>query len=67
MAMASDSLLGAFRFCFVVNFVNLIPIVVLIVLVITSGAYALYLPCIIIPRFLSLALQALAFTHTHDG
>ena len=64
---AGDSLLSAMRFCFVVNFVNLIPVFVLLILVITSSAYILYLPCVILPRFLTLTLQSLAFTHASDA
>lgn len=63
---ARDSLLGAMRFCFAVTFVNLIPVIVLITLILTSSAYMLYLPCVIIPRFLTLALQSLAYTHARD-
>ena len=63
---ASDSLLSAMRFCFTVTFVNLIPVIVLATLIVTSSAYLLYLPCVIIPRFLTLALQSLAYTHARD-
>jgi hypothetical protein len=63
---ARDSLLSAMRFCFAVTFVNLIPVIVLVTLILTSSAYVLYLPCVIIPRFLTLALQSLAYSHARD-
>ena len=66
MAVASDSLLGAMRFCFLVTFVNLIPVIVLVALALTSSVYLLYLPCILLPRFLTLALQSLAYAHTNN-
>jgi hypothetical protein len=67
LATAGDSLLSAMRFCFAVNFVNLIPVFVLFVLAITSSVYVLYLPCVILPRFLTLTLQSLAFVHARDS
>jgi hypothetical protein len=66
IAVASDSLLGAMRFCFLVTFVNLIPVIVLVALALTSSVYLLYLPCMLLPRFLTLALQSLAYTHTRN-
>jgi len=66
LGVASDSLLSAMRFCFAVNFVNLIPVFVLFVLAITCSVYILYLPCVIIPKFFTLVLQSLAFTHARD-
>jgi hypothetical protein len=66
IAVASDSLLGAMRFCFLVTFVNLIPVIVLVALALTSSVYLLYLPCILLPRFLTLALQSLAYAHTRN-
>jgi hypothetical protein len=39
MAVASDSLLGAMRFCFLVTFVNLVPVIVLVSLALTSSVY----------------------------
>jgi hypothetical protein len=66
LGVASDSLLSAMRFCFAVNFVNLIPVFVLFVLAITCSVYILYLPCVIIPKFFTLLLQSLAFTHARD-
>ena len=66
LEVASDSLLSALRFCFVVNFVNLVPVFVLLILVVTSSVYVLYLPCVLIPSFFTLMLQSLAFTHASD-
>lgn len=63
---AGESLLGAMRFCFAVTFVNLIPVIVLVTLILTSAVYFLYLPCVILPRFLTLALQSLAYTHARE-
>ena len=61
------SLVSSMFFCFAVTFVNLIPVLVLLVLVITSSVYILYLPCVILPRFLTLALQSLAYIHAGHG
>jgi hypothetical protein len=66
ISVASDSLLGAMRFCFLVTFVNLIPVLVLIALVLTSSVYLLYLPCMLLPRFFTLTLQTLSYTHARN-
>jgi hypothetical protein len=67
VSTAGDSLLGAMRLCFIVTLVDLIPVIALLSLVIVSSVYVFYLPCIIIPRFFTLALQMLSYTHASDG
>ena len=66
VSTAGDSLLGAMRLCFLITSVDLIPIIALLTLVLVSSVYVLYLPCVIIPRFFTLALQSLAYTHVGD-
>jgi len=60
---AGEDRTSAMRLCFLVTSVNLIPVMVLVVLFLTSSVYLLYLPCVIIPKFLTLSLQSLAYTH----
>jgi hypothetical protein len=52
------------RFCFVVTFVTVIPALVIIFIAVSSVAYVLYIPCMLLPRFFSLILQSIIFTHT---
>lgn len=66
VASGGDSLLGAMNFCFGVTFVNLIPVFVLITLLLTSSVYILYLPCTVIPRFIVVVAQSVAYTHAND-
>ena len=62
----SESVVSASRFCFTITFVTIIPILILSVLVISSLPHLLYLPCMLIPKFVTIALQSLAFTHAGD-
>ena len=58
-----QSVIEAMSFCFMITFVNIIPVIVLLVLILTASVYVLYLPCTVIPKFISVMAQALAYTH----
>jgi hypothetical protein len=58
-----DSLASANLFCFSITFVTLLPVLILVVLALTSSAYLLYLPCVIIPKLITTGMQALIYTH----
>ena len=64
IVMANDpTLLSSMDFCFAVSLGNLIPVFLLAVLGLTALAYIVYLPFLLIPRFLSVGAQALAYSH----
>jgi hypothetical protein len=60
---AKESRVNALLFCFGVTFVNLIPVILLVVVGLTSAAYLLYLPCVFVPKFLALVGQYLVYLH----
>ena len=60
---ASPSLVSACNFCFVVTFVNLVPVLVLIVVAVTLATCVLYLPCVLLPKLLPLFKQSAALAH----
>ena len=64
VSTGGDSLISSMDFCFGVTFVNLIPPVILIVVVLSSSVYLLYLPCTVLPRFLTMAAQSVFYTHS---
>ena len=60
---APDSLTSANLFCFSVTFVTLLPVLILVILALSSAAYLLYLPCVLIPKLITVALQAVILVH----
>ena len=60
---AKETRVNALLFCFGVTFVNLIPVILLVVVGLTSAAYLLYLPCVFVPKFLALVGQYLVYLH----
>jgi hypothetical protein len=56
-------LLTSMDFCFAVTLARLTPVLLLAVLAVTASAYLIYLPFLILPRLISVAMQALAYTH----
>ena len=67
VSTGGDSLLAAMNICLGVTFVNLIPVAILVIVVLTSAAYLLYLPCTVIPRFVVMVAQAVVYTHAQAG
>ena len=60
----TSSLLSACSFCFAVTFVNLIPVLVLVLIAITAASSLLYLPCVLLPKFLPLLAESVHLGHT---
>lgn len=60
---SKESRVNALLFCFGVTFVNLIPVLLLLVVGATVAAYLLYLPCVFVPKFLVLVGQYLVYIH----
>ena len=56
--------MGAYNFCFGVTFVNLIPVIILIVAGISTALLLLYLPCVFLPKLISLVAQS--WVHLHS-
>jgi hypothetical protein len=61
---ASTSRINAHIFCFGVTFVNIIPVVLLLVVGVTIAAYLLYPPCVFMPKLIALMGQYLVYLHT---
>jgi hypothetical protein len=61
---AETSRINASIFCFGVTFVNLIPVILLLVVGATVAAYLLYLPCAFAPKLVALLGQYLVYLHT---
>ena len=61
---AQPSRINASTFCFGVTFVNLIPVILLLVVGVTIAAYLLYLPCAFMPKVVALLGQYLVYLHT---
>jgi hypothetical protein len=57
-------LLASMDFCFVVTLARLIPLIIIFILAISVASYILYLPFLLIPRLVTVAVQAFAYTHT---
>jgi hypothetical protein len=58
-----DSLASANLFCFSITFVTLLPVLILAILALSSAAYILYLPCVLIPKLITVSLQAVILVH----
>jgi hypothetical protein len=67
LVTASPTRINALIFCFGVTFVNVIPVLLLIVVGITVSVYLLYLPCVFIPRLIGLIGQYLVYLHTKSN
>ena len=63
---AQPSRVNANLFCFGVTFVNLIPVIMLLVVGSTVSVYLLYLPCSFTPKFVALIGHYLAYLHTNS-
>ena len=61
--LADESLLSASLFCFGVTFVNIIPVLILFVVVVSVIGYVLYIPCILLPKLFALMAQTLTYLH----
>jgi hypothetical protein len=61
--LGDEELLSASLFCFGVTFVNIIPVLLLLVVAVTMAGYAFYAPCVLLPKLFTLMAQAL--THLH--
>jgi hypothetical protein len=59
-----EALQSASLFCFGVTFVNIIPVLLLFVVGVSMAGYALYLPCVLLPKLFALFAQSLTFLHT---
>jgi len=59
----TGSLQTAHRFCFAASFVNIFPIFILITLVLAAAAYTIYLPAVMISRFIVISIHALVYSH----
>ena len=59
----TESLQTAHRFCFAASFVNIFPIFILITLVFAAAAYTIYLPAVMISRFIVISIHALVYSH----
>ena len=55
---------SAYDFCFGVTFINIVPVVILIFVMLTVAIYFLYLPLIMMPKVL--ALSAHSMLHLHE-
>lgn len=64
---AKETRVNALLFCFGVTFVNLIPVILLVVVGLTSAAYLLYLPCVFVPKFLAMVGQYLVYLHAKSN
>jgi hypothetical protein len=62
--LADEALLSASLFCFGVTFVNVIPVLLLVVVAVTMAAYPFYARCVLLPKLFALMTQALTYLHT---
>ena len=63
MVLDDEALLSASLFCFGVTFVNVVPVLILLVVAATLGGYLFYLPCVLLPKLFSLAAQSMVYLH----
>ena len=59
-----ENLISANLFCFGVTFVNIIPVVMLMLVAVTMAGYVFYMPCVLLPKLFALLAQALLYLHT---